>query len=142
MTSRNFYLKTKKELLLNCYYILNMCLGSYILQMKLDKSINQNRAIVEIEGYLDMGTFRDFEMYVQSVANEASISNIGLNFSKCRAIDSSGMGCILRIMNNLKAKNKKLFLVEVPSNIKGILKLSQIDKYLKILSVEDFRKET
>ncbi len=119
-----------------------MCLRSQIIEMKLEKSITNNRAIVEIEGYLDMGTFRDFEMFVQATSNEEKVANIGLNLSKCRAIDSSGMGCILRIMNNLKGKNKKLFLLDVPSNIKGILKLSQVDKYLKILSSEEFSKET
>jgi len=51
------------------------------------------------------------------------------------------MGCILRIMNNLKAKNKKLTLLDVPSNIKGILKISQIDKYLKIITTPEFKLE-
>ena len=43
-------------------------------------------------------------------------------------------------MTNLKTKNKRLSLLDVPTNIKGILKISQIDKYLKIESTTDFKK--
>ncbi|MBP7281860.1 MAG: STAS domain-containing protein [Leptospiraceae bacterium] len=107
--------------------------------MKLDKITYNNLHIVLLEGYLDMGSFREFELYVQDVMATESIA-IGIDLSKCRAIDSSGMGCILRIMNNLKGKNKRLSLLDVPANIKGILKISQIDKYLKIESTDDFKK--
>lgn len=108
--------------------------------MKLEKVNHNNLIIVQLEGYLDMGTFRDFEMFIQDVVS-SNTTQVGINLSKCRAIDSSGMGCILRIMNSLKEKNKKLTLLDVPTNIKGILKISQIDKYLKIQSVEEFKKE-
>jgi anti-anti-sigma factor len=108
--------------------------------MKLEKTIHENLAIVGLEGYLDMGTFREFELYIQDLVT-TQIEYIGIDLSKCRAIDSSGMGCILRIMNNLKAKNKKLTLLDVPSNIKGILKISQIDKYLKIITTPEFKLE-
>jgi anti-anti-sigma factor len=108
--------------------------------MKLEKVIQENIAIIGLEGYLDMGTFREFELYIQDVGM-AQIENIGIDLSKCRAIDSSGMGCILRVMNTLKGKNKKLTLLDVPSNIKGILKISQIDKYLKIISTPEFKAE-
>jgi anti-anti-sigma factor len=108
--------------------------------MKLEKAIYENLVIVALEGYLDMGTFREFELFIQDVIT-TPIANIGIDLSKCRAIDSSGMGCILRLMNNLKGKNKKLTLLDVPSNIKGILKISQIDKYLKITSTNEFKNE-
>jgi anti-anti-sigma factor len=108
--------------------------------MKLEKAIYENLVIVVLEGYLDMGTFREFELFIQDVIT-TPIANIGIDLSKCRAIDSSGMGCILRLMNNLKGKNKKLTLLDVPSNIKGILKISQIDKYLKITSTNEFKNE-
>ncbi|MBK8394253.1 MAG: STAS domain-containing protein [Leptospiraceae bacterium] len=107
--------------------------------MKLDKLNYNNLTIVLFEGFLDMGTFREFELYIQNIMVSDSLA-IGIDLSKCRAIDSSGMGCILRIMNNLKGKNKKLSLLDVPSNIKGILKISQIDKYLKIESTDEFKK--
>lgn len=110
------------------------------ISMKLEKTIHENLAIVGLEGYLDMGTFREFELYIQDLVT-TPILNVGIDLSKCRAIDSSGMGCILRVMNNLKSKNKKLTLLDVPSNIKGILKISQIDKYLKIISTSEFKSE-
>ncbi len=108
--------------------------------MKLEKVIYERLVIVQLEGYLDMGTFREFELFIQDVV-ATDIANVGIDLSKCRAIDSSGMGCILRLMNNLKGKNKKLTLLDVPSNIKGILKISQIDKYLKITSTDEFKNE-
>lgn len=108
--------------------------------MKLEKAIYENLVVVVLEGYLDMGTFREFELFIQDVV-ATDTANVGIDLSKCRAIDSSGMGCILRLMNNLKGKNKKLTLLDVPSNIKGILKISQIDKYLKITSTDEFKNE-
>lgn len=108
--------------------------------MKLNKTNINNLVLIQLEGYLDMGTFREFELYIQDVIASETIK-IGIDLSKCRAIDSSGMGCILRIMNNLKGKNKKLSLLDVPQNIKGILKISQVDKYLTIESTSDFKKE-
>ncbi len=108
--------------------------------MKLEKAIYENLVVVVLEGYLDMGTFREFELFIQDVV-ATDTANVGIDLSKCRAIDSSGMGCILRLMNNLKGKNKKLTLLDVPSNIKGILKISQIDKYLKITSTDEFKSE-
>ncbi|MBP9886676.1 MAG: STAS domain-containing protein [Leptospiraceae bacterium] len=107
--------------------------------MKLDKTNYDNLVIVQLEGYLEMGTFREFELYIQDLI-ASDTTAIGIDLSKCRAIDSSGMGCILRLMTNLKTKNKRLSLLDVPTNIKGILKISQIDKYLKIESTTDFKK--
>ena len=90
--------------------------GSSTHFMKLDKANYDNLVIVKLEGYLDMGTFREFEMYVQELVASETIS-IGIDLSKCRAIDSSGMGCILRLMNNLKGKNKRLYRFQQNLNL-------------------------
>jgi anti-anti-sigma factor len=134
------FIRKRKRIVVNFWYYLEYVTWKFSIFMKLDKANYSNLIIVRLEGYLDMGTFREFEMYVQDLIAFGT-THVGIDLSKCRAIDSSGMGCILRLMNTLKGKNKKLALLEVPTNIKGILKISQIDKYLKIQSVDDFKKE-
>lgn len=107
------------------------------MSLNLESYEEANKLIIKIEGYLDMGSFRDFEVYIQEHILK-TVTAVGINFSKCKAIDSSGMGSIIRLINDLKKRNIELVILDVPSNVKSIFKISQIDKYINFKSQVEF----
>lgn len=104
--------------------------------MHLEHSIqNEKTLIVSVDGILDMWNFRDLELFALKNARDP-IKFVVLDLKKCDSVDSSGMGCIIRLSTNLKEKNKKFLLINLPNNIRTIFRISQIEKYFTIASTE------
>ena len=99
------------------------------------------RLIIKLEGYLDMSTFKEFEIYTLKLIKPET-KKLGINLQKCKAIDSSGMGCLIRLTNELKKRNIEFSLFDIPSNIKGIIRISKIESYLTIEDSESFFKDS
>jgi anti-anti-sigma factor len=99
------------------------------------------RLVIQLEGYLDMSTFKEFEIYtIKSI--QPSTKKLGINLHKCKAIDSSGLGCLIRLTNELKKRNIEFSLFDIPSNIRGIIRISKIESYLTVEDSESFYGES
>ncbi len=107
------------------------------MSLKFDSYEDGSKLIFKLEGMLDMMTFKEFEIELkQKLAPH--IFTVGISMKLCRNIDSSGMGSIIRLINDFKRKNITLFILDPPTNIRGILKISQIEKYIPLSTLENF----
>lgn len=107
------------------------------MSLNFDSYEEGSKLIFKLDGMLDMFTFKDFEVELKQKLTP-HIFSVGISLKSCRNIDSSGMGSIIRLINDFKRRNITLFILDPPTNIRGILKISQIEKYIPISTLEDF----
>lgn len=107
------------------------------MSLNFDSYEEASKLVFKLYGTLDMFTFKDFENELKEKL-QPHIFSVGINFKNCSNIDSSGMGSIIRLINDFKKRNISLFILDPPINIRGILKISQIEKYIPISTQDKF----
>lgn len=86
---------------------------------------NEGKTLIAfIEGDIDHHTAKDIREYIDNNVESANPNLLKIDFSKVQFMDSSGIGLIMgryRLMQLLKGK---LEVINVPENIKKLIKLS------------------
>ncbi len=93
---------------------------------------------IEITGKFDIESTEEFESLFNKQV-EGSPALISIDMSKLDYIDSSGIGSLIKSLNNLKNKKGKLVLVGMKPMIHNVFKLAKLDMFFEILSPLDFK---
>ncbi len=93
---------------------------------------------IEITGKFDIESTEEFESLFNKQV-EGSPALISIDMSKLDYIDSSGIGSLIKSLNNLKNKKGKLVLVGMKPMIHNVFKLAKLDMFFEILSPPDFK---
>ena len=94
--------------------------------------------IIEVIGKFDIENTEEFEVvFNKQIESKPSILAIDLN--KLDYIDSSGIGCLIKSLNNIKNQKGSLILVGLKPMILNVFKLAKLDLFFQIMSNEDFK---
>lgn len=93
---------------------------------------------IEITGKFDIESTEEFESLFNKQV-EGNPELIAIDMGKLDYIDSSGIGSLIKSLNNLKNKKGKLVLVGMKPMIQNVFKLAKLDMFFEILSPIDFK---
>lgn len=95
---------------------------------------------IEITGKFDIESTEEFESLFNKQV-EGNPELIAIDMGKLDYIDSSGIGSLIKSLNNLKNKKGKLVLVGMKPMIQNVFKLAKLDMFFEILSPIDFKSK-
>ncbi|WP_411822285.1 STAS domain-containing protein [Leptospira sp. 'Mane'] len=95
---------------------------------------------IEISGKFDIESTEEFESIFSKVT-ESNPGIVAIEMSRLDYIDSSGIGSLIKSLNNLKNKKGKLILIGMKPMIQNVFKLAKLDMFFEILSLGDFQSK-
>lgn len=108
-----------------------------MIEYKINDASNSSIMVVNITGVIRSDeSLEKFEKLISLISDKA-IKNkmtIYFEFSKIKLINSSGIGKLLMFNNYLKDRECKLFLLNVTTSIKQLLKFARVDEALPMVS--------
>lgn len=100
--------------------------------MGLNYDINEETDLIKIflEGDLDAYSSDEFKEAV--LKKIPSSKDILINARKLNFIDSTGLGSLISIYNNIKEQEKTISIEEIKPNVKQIFEITELDKLFNI----------
>jgi anti-sigma B factor antagonist len=96
------------------------------------KELNPGVVVLELRGPLQMGVeCKRLELAVDQLLREKQ-TRVVLDLSACSKVDSGGVGKIVNCLSRLKVAGGTLRLSGVTGMIGGVLKLTKVDRLVKI----------
>lgn len=74
----------------------------------------------------------EFQNELTSILKDDNPSSIILDLSQVEQINSSGLGMLVAANSNVQKNKKSLILTNLPSKVKELVKMTHLDKVLKI----------
>jgi anti-sigma B factor antagonist len=94
--------------------------------------IDLTTAVFRLTGRMDFGTrLREVEAQISEVADHG-IHKLILDLSGIEFLDSSGLGTLLLLYGNIKARGGHLRLVAPTSKVLDVLKMTHTDSILSV----------
>ena len=88
--------------------------------------------VFKLEGSLSIGENKEFEEYVtKHLASGAN--NVIIDMEKIVSIDSSGIGSLAFVQDNVKSDGGQVRLTGLNEELRAIFKKSKLDKYFVFL---------
>jgi anti-sigma B factor antagonist len=105
--------------------------------INLVKEVRGNYLIIKLSGKI--GGEASIELYreVKRALQDYTKENLALDFSKLEFIDSSGLGSLVAVNSTLLKQSRSLTLASVPENLLDLLKITNLDRVLKIVHTID-----
>ncbi|MBE7411509.1 MAG: STAS domain-containing protein [Leptospiraceae bacterium] len=94
--------------------------------------------VIEIYGKFDIESTEEFESIFNKQL-ELKPETLAIDMNKLDYIDSSGIGSLIKSLNNIKNQKGKLILVGLKPMILNVFKLAKLDMFFQIMSNEDFK---
>jgi anti-sigma B factor antagonist len=108
--------------------------------MKINIIRNEQLVAIKIIGKYDIEELFFFgSIFNDEISKRPPV--IALDLSELTYIDSSGIGSLIRYMNMSTKENIDFLCYNLNKNIENIFKISKLDKFITILSDEDFRRK-
>jgi anti-sigma B factor antagonist len=105
--------------------------------INLIKEVRGNNLIIKLSGRIggeaSIELYRQVKMAVQDHEKE----NLVLDLGKLEFIDSSGLGSLVAVNSTLLKQGRGLTLAAVPENLYGLLRITNLDRILKIVPTAD-----
>lgn len=86
---------------------------------------------VGISGELDLSCSEELKTKLDSNIEE-NLSDINIDMSKLKYIDSTGVGVIVGVMKNLRSKGKDIKILNARDNVKKIFNITGLDQIIKM----------
>lgn len=105
--------------------------------MKIDKRQRDGATILDLQGKITIG---EGDVALREAVHEAvgaGASNILLNMSRVRTIDSSGVGELIAAYTTVTNRGGKLGLFALPRRVLGVMEITQLVTVLDISQDED-----
>ena len=94
--------------------------------------------IVRLKGYLDVSTVSEVQYFLQAAKKTRSFLNksVLLDLKNVARVDSAVIAGLVKVLSELKQKNFKLGLMNVPDGFKGILEILKLENVFLIFESE------
>ena len=113
---------------------------SFGILMKVNINSNENFVDIKIKGKYDIEELLFFStLFTDEISKKPPV--IALDLMELTYIDSSGIGSLIRYMNMAGEENIVFLCYNLNKNIENIFKISKLDQFIPILSIEDFKKK-
>ncbi|MCP5463925.1 MAG: STAS domain-containing protein [Deltaproteobacteria bacterium] len=96
-----------------------------------DIKIDQEVAVVSLEGSLDVSQQKDFKTQIMNVA-EKQEKDIVLDFSSVNFIDSSCLGALVAVTKTLQSAEGDIKLSHLSDDVRSIFQITRLDKIFEI----------
>ncbi|MDH5719375.1 MAG: STAS domain-containing protein [Spirochaetia bacterium] len=93
--------------------------------------------IIQIFGNLDIYTAVDLKSHFDKI-NIAKDAPLVLELSNLSYMDSSGIGALIKLANQVKEANGILYLTGIKPIIQKVFKIAGLTGYFNVLSEDDF----
>ena len=103
--------------------------------MEIKERINQDVAILRLEGRLDLNTAKELKKHVKGLLGR-NAKNIALSFAGITFINSSGLASLISIHKDLRLAKGKLAISDVNVYVKEIFEITQLDSIFDIYTTE------
>jgi anti-anti-sigma factor len=99
----------------------------------MDHEINKNYLIVRLSGRFAGEVSIDLYREIKVLLEKFDDKNLILDFKNLDFIDSSGLGFLVAVNSTLLKQGRNLTLAALPDNLMGLLKITNLDRVLKII---------
>jgi anti-sigma B factor antagonist len=101
--------------------------------MEFNLNTAENQSVLSIGGELDALSVQNLSSVIEKIADNRP-SNVLVDLSNLRLIDSSGVGAIISLFKKVKAYDGRLAVVGVHDQPLAILRLLQLERVLGFVS--------
>lgn len=108
--------------------------------MKIGIEKSDRITYVSIEGDLYITNLAQFEQSWSEMA-EGNPDVVAINCKEVAFIDSSALGSFAQMLKFLMGKNIKLVFYDLSIAVDNIFKLTKLDKFFKVTTLEQLKKE-
>ncbi len=99
-----------------------------------------NIGVITLKGNFVMNEIKQFDTKIKDL--KENYSEIGISFENVQFLDSSGLGLLVQLYKYLREKKDgELYIFGPNQEVKEVFDYSQLSKYFKIMSKEEFRSE-
>ncbi|RVU55737.1 STAS domain-containing protein [Anaerosphaera multitolerans] len=102
------------------------------MTFKMDYEVEEELIIHPI-GELDIYTISEFKDTVLKVYNENK-KNILIDGSELEYIDSTGLGALIYILNEIEKDNNKIAITNIKNSIKKLFTITKLDNVFEMRS--------
>lgn len=103
--------------------------------LRLDTVTNDGHVVIIVRGDLDAHSAPQLQAVVETLAED--VTAIELDLAELEFFDSTGVGVIAAILRRLSAVDGELRLRDVPDLVYRILRLTNLLRYVTVLSRRD-----
>lgn len=100
--------------------------------MGLNYDIKEEENLIEITLDGDLDAYSSDEFKEAVLKKIPSSKDILINAKKLNFIDSTGLGSLISIYNNIKEQEKTISIEEIKPNVKQIFEITELDKLFNI----------
>ncbi len=104
--------------------------------MTITKTVENNIAILFVEGWLDTQSSPELGKEIKSLSN---INELILDFEKLDYISSSGLREVVSAYKKMKSENAAFSVINVSSEVMDVFKLTGFDQKLDIRAKQSIR---
>lgn len=97
--------------------------------MTITKTIESNKAIVSVEGWLDTNSSPQLGREIEALSD---IESLILDFDKLEYIASAGLRIVILAYKKLKSMNGEFSIINVSSEVMDVFKLTGFDQNFDI----------
>ncbi len=107
------------------------------MSFELTSEQKENKLLIKLHGRI--GGEASITMYQDIKALTESYKRLDfvLDFKDVDFIDSSGLGSLVAINSTLLKHGRELYLASIQNNLKGLLKITNLDKILKMVDTAE-----
>jgi anti-anti-sigma factor len=107
-------------------------------RFEMEHNVKQKHLIIRLSGRIAGEASIDLYRQIKNLLEKYEQLNLILDFKKLDFIDSSGLGFLVAVNSTLLKQGRTLTLSTVPENLMELLKITNLDRVLKIVpSVEN-----
>ena len=92
-------------------------------------------------GKLDIEQSESFEKNLNDKVKETEEKALGINLQKIEYIDSSGLGTLIKVLNNAKNSGKTLYLYGATPKIQNIFQIARLEKFFTFITQAEFKSK-
>lgn len=100
--------------------------------MGLNYDIHEEENLIKISLDGDLDAYSSDEFKEAVLKKAPSSKDILINARKLNFIDSTGLGSLISIYNNIKEQEKTISIEEIKPNVKQIFEITELDKLFNI----------
>jgi len=105
--------------------------------MVFSHKVFEDTIIFPVTGSLDIYTSIDFRNYLETNVNQ-SHKKIIVDMLNLNYIDSSGIGMLIKVLNNFKSANYSFILTRLKPSMEKVFKVAGLSSYFEFLPEKDF----
>ena len=96
---------------------------------------------IEVKGSLNIHNIDTLlNEFKEMIAENPELKILGVNCQFLDSIDSSGFGMLISMSRQSEKSGITFYICELNRHVSALFDISHLDKFFKIISIEDFRR--